>query len=27
MGYNDSHYFYEIFKKNTGCTPSEWKKQ
>lgn len=27
VGYNDSHYFYEIFKKNTGCTPSEWKKQ
>lgn len=25
VGYNDPHYFYEIFKKNTGMTPSEYK--
>ena len=25
VGYNDPHYFYEIFKKNTGMTPGEYK--
>ena len=25
VGYHDAHYFSEIFKKNTGMTPSEYK--
>ncbi len=25
VGYNDPHYFYEIFKKNTGMTPTEFR--
>ena len=25
-GYNDAHYFSYLFKKNTGMTPSEWRK-
>lgn len=26
VGYHDAHYFSEIFKKNTGMTPSEYKE-
>jgi two-component system response regulator YesN len=27
VGYNDSHYFYDIFKRNTGMTATEYKEQ
>lgn len=27
IGYNDSHYFSYIFKKNVGMTPSDYRSQ
>ncbi|WP_234414470.1 response regulator transcription factor [Paenibacillus sp. CAA11] len=27
VGYNDTDYFVQQFKKNTGCTPSAYRKQ